>query len=105
MVSTRLRSRFQQSLRRRPLLLAFWSALFLVASIWICNEHGWNPLEDIGTVRHGPLWIIMIGLPLWAFGIVLGVGRAVSGFRERRRVKSAAGMRQSADPGVRDGQV
>ncbi|PPH29471.1 MULTISPECIES: hypothetical protein [unclassified Rathayibacter] len=71
--------RAQALLLAQPWALSLVSAVFVAGMLWLAADAGW----DLGAVvgggrRHAPLWLVLLlGLPLFGAGVVLGAVRQV----------------------------
>ncbi|PPI23992.1 hypothetical protein C5D34_10640 [Rathayibacter sp. AY1B1] len=71
--------RTQALLLAQPWALSLVSAVFVAGMLWLAADAGW----DLGAVvgggrRHAPLWLVLLlGLPLFGAGVVLGAVRQV----------------------------
>ncbi|QHC71539.1 hypothetical protein [Rathayibacter sp. VKM Ac-2801] len=71
--------RAQALLLAHPWSLSLVSAVFVAGMLWLAADAGW----DLGAIvgggrRHAPLWLVLLlGLPLFGTGVVLGAVRQV----------------------------
>lgn len=80
-----LRLRVQAFLRDRPWALAVGSGLFVALLVLAGASVDWDPWAPVGRgLRHLPLWLLLVlGVPLFGAGVVVGVVRQVSLLRRR----------------------
>jgi hypothetical protein len=84
-------TRTQALLREHPWALALVSGVFVLAIVVLAADVGWDPGAEIGGGRrHLPLWVVLLlGLPLFGAGVVLGLVRQVRGPRRGSEVTDA----------------
>ena len=85
--------RTQAYLQEHPWALSLVSAVFVLAIVVLAADAGWDLRADIGgSRRHAPLWfVLLLGLPLFGAGVVMGVVQQVRLLIHRSAAPAAPG--------------
>lgn len=75
----------QAFMLRHPWSVSLGSAAFVLAMLWCGASVGWDLTASIGSGhRHVPLWVLLLlGMPLFGAGVVVGIVRQVRLWRGR----------------------